>query len=284
MIIVSCVAMIVSCKKKSEPDTETQSVVDNAICEQEFMQVQPTANSRAIATKGTGATLKTTGTNSVTACDTLTKISGDTSWAMTGHIDPTFEYDFSSCPNVNGDNTQRTGKYRIRLTGPMKVAGKKMIIKLLNYVVNGNITYSCDSIIITNLSTVFTSTVPGTIPSSYSFRVEIINGVCTSSSGGWTIKYTSDKTITTNTQGTAKASDDVITVNGNSSGTNREGRNFTVNVNSIIKNASCKWISSGTMDLTPDGFKTRTVDYGNGTCDDDATYTVNGQTIAFKLK
>jgi hypothetical protein len=38
------------------------------------------------------------------------------------------------------------------------------------------------------------------------------------------------------------------------------------------------------MELTPDGFKTRTVDYGNGVCDDNATFTVNGSTVAFKLK
>jgi hypothetical protein len=43
-------------------------------------------------------------------------------------------------------------------------------------------------------------------------------------------------------------------------------------------------MTSGTVDVTPDGFKTRTVDFGNGACDDDATYTVNGQTISFKLK
>ena len=283
IFIVLCVFLIASCKKKEKTDDETQSVVDNAICEQEFMQVQPTANSRAINTKGTGSTAKMAGTYSFTPCDTLKKISGDTNWAMGGHIDPIYEYDFSACPNINGDGTARSGKYRIRLTGPLKVAGSKMIIKLINYQINGSITYACDSMIITNISTVFSSTVAGTVPSSYSFRVQVINGVCTSTAG-WTIKYSSDKTISTNTNGTHMPFDDVITVNGNSSGTNRDGRTFTVNVNSIVKRANCKWISSGTMELTPDGYKTRTVDYGNGNCDDDATYTVNGQTIAFKLK
>jgi len=279
------VISIVSCKKKEKADDETQSVVDNAICEQEFMQVQPTANSRAINTTGTGATVKLAGTYSFSPCDTLTKISGDTAFVTntTTHVDPTYEYNFGSCPNINGDNVARSGKYRIRFTGPIKKAGSKMIIKLLNYVINGSVTYSCDSMIVTNLSTAFSSTVPGSIPNSYSFRVQVINGVCTSTAG-WTIKYSSDKTISTTTNGTHLPFDDVVTVNGTSSGTNRDGRTFTVNVNNIVKKGNCKWISSGTMELTPDGYKARTVDYGNGTCDDDATYTVNGQTIAFKLK
>ena len=146
---------------------------------------------------------------------------------------------------------------------------------MLNYKVNNNITYACDSIVVTTQAS--TSTTKG-------FQVEIINGVCTGGTG-WTIKYSSNKTITMNNNGTPLVFvDDFTTVSGTSNGTNREGRNFSVTINSIIKPLNCKWITSGSLDLTPEGLSKRTVDYGNGACDDDATYTVNGQTIAFKLK
>jgi len=38
------------------------------------------------------------------------------------------------------------------------------------------------------------------------------------------------------------------------------------------------------LELTPDGFKTRTVDFGDGTLDDKATFTVDGQTISFTMQ
>ena len=56
LVLASAVIFINSCKKNTnEVDTETQSVVDNSICEQEFMQIQPAVNNMAIKTKGTGA-------------------------------------------------------------------------------------------------------------------------------------------------------------------------------------------------------------------------------------
>ncbi len=284
LFAVSCIVGFWSCQKTTTAvDTETQSVVDNSICEQEFMQIQPTANARAINTKGTGAVAKMSGiTGTLTPCDTLRKLSGDTSWNMIGHINPVYEYDLSSCTNVNGDNIARTGKYNIRLTGPIKNVGSKMVILLQNYKV-GTTTYACDSMRITTLGSVFTSTIAGTIPTSFSFKIEVFNAVCTGGTG-WVIKYNSSKTVTINTQGTAAGSDDVMIVTGTSSGTNRNNLAFTVNVNQITKGANCKFITSGTLDITPAGFSLRTVDYGNGTCDDDATFTVNGQTVAFKMK
>lgn len=281
---VSFLIAFISCNKSATAvDSETQSVVDNSICEQEFMQIQPTANARAINTKGTGAVAKMAGiTGTLTPCDTLHKLSGDTSWTMPGHINPTYEYDLSSCTNVNGDNIARTGKYNIRLTGPIKKAGSQMIILLQNYKVSTT-TYACDSMRITTLGSVFTSTVVGTIPTSFSFKIEVFNAVCTGGTG-WVIKYNSSKTVTINTQGTAAGNDDVMIVTGTSNGINRNNLAFTVNVNQITKGANCKFITSGTLDITPAGFSIRTVDYGNGTCDDDATFTVNGQTVAFKMK
>lgn len=278
-LVASSVLVTVSCKKKTEAD-DAQSVVDNSICEQEFNQIQPTANSKAINTKGTGATLKMANTFSYTPCDTLHLLSGDTMWTNANHHDPVYEYDFSNCGNVNGDGFGRTGKYTIRLTGPIKSTGSKMIIKLNNYKVN-SISYTCDSIIVETLNSAFTGTASGSLPQSFRFKVDVINGVC--SGTGWSITYNSSKTIDTQTQGTAQPSDDVTTINGTANGKNRVGIKYTATVNNIIKRGDCPHISQGTIDITPEGFDVRTVDFGDGTCDDNATYTVKGQKIAFKL-
>lgn len=264
-----------SCKKKdNEVDTETQSVVDNSICEQEFMQIQPTTNNLAINTKGTGAKKVTANSSLLAACDTLVYLSGDTTYANLTNP-PKWQFSFTSCSAANHDGVVRTGTITVTFLGKPKTAGSKAIIKLYNYKVNNNITYACDSIVVTTQAA--TANTKG-------FQVEIINGVCTGGTG-WTIKYSSNKTITMNNNGTPLVfADDFTTVAGSSNGTNREGRNFSVTINDIVKPLNCKWITSGSLDLTPEGLSKRTVNYGTGNCDDDATYTVNGQTIAFKLK
>lgn len=266
-----------SCKKNTnEVDTETQSVVDNSICEQEFMQIQPTTNNLAVNTKGTSAKKEMAGFQMAAACDTLTYISGDTTFANTNNP-PVFEFNFSNCSAPNFDGVSRSGKLTVKFYGRPKLPNSKSVIKLQNYVVTkatGSINYTCDSIIVTTQP--FTTNTRG-------YNVQIVNGAC--SADNWTIKYSSTKTITINNNGTPLVfNDDFTTVTGSANGTNRVGRNFTVNINNIVKPNNCKYITSGSLDLTPDGLNKRTVDYGTGACDDDATYTVNGQTIAFKLK
>ncbi len=271
-VIASSLVFVYSCKKDTkEVDTETQSVVDNSICEQEFSQIQPTSNNLAIKTKGTSAAKLA---NVLGGCDSLTYISGDTSAAgFTNTNPPTFEYNYGTCSLANVDGVARTGKLWIRFIGRPNTVGSKTIIKLINYKVNGLITYSCDSILVTTL----TNSV-----STKSWNVKIINGVCTGS--GWNIKYASDKTITVLTQSTPALSDDEVQVTGTANGTNRDGRDFDVVITNITKPASCKHITKGTVEVTPKDFSKRTVDFGSGACDNQATFTVNGQTIAFTLK
>ena len=45
----------------------------------------------------------------------------------------------------------------------------------------------------------------------------------------------------------------------------------------------CPWIVSGTIEATPDDNFVRVLDYGNGTCDNNATITVDGNVYNIKL-
>ena len=271
IFLTSSLVFFNSCKKKTnEVDSETQSVVDNSICEQEFMQIQPTTNNMAIKTKGTGAQRLA----GVTAgCDSLTYLGGDLTYSNTANP-PRYSFVYNLCGAANVDGVVRTGTVLVTFVGKPKLVGSKTIIKLLGYNVNGTISYKCDSIVVTTLS--------DTLNPVKSFNVKVINGLCVGN--GWQIEYACDKTIAVNTNSTIVLNDDVTTVNGSANGVNRNGKKFTVNTNNITKAASCKWISKGTVDVTPEGLATRTVDFGNGNCDPDATYTVNGQTIKFVMK
>jgi hypothetical protein len=263
----------ISCKKDTKDvDGDVQSVVDNSICEQEFMQIQPNVNNLAINTKGTGAKKVMAGANVGGTCDTLKYLYGDTVNFSSANP-PVFEFDYGTCSLGAFDGHTRTGKLNIRLIGKIKTAGSKTIIKMSNYKINGNITYSCDSMVVTTTTVTL---------SQYSFNVQVINGVCTGS--GWELKYSCNKNVTINLNNPG-GSDDVLMITGTANGTNRHGKNYDVVLNQITKHANCKWISAGTLEITPEGLGTRTVNYGeDDVCDNNATYSLNGQTIAFEMK
>ena len=274
--------MVIACNKKEtvEVDNETQSSVDNAIAEQEYMAVIPAVQAHAINTKGTGAQ---GGRSANTRCDTLTLISGDTLWGTANHIDPTYTMNISNnaCAQTLADGRFRLGALSIRLTGKVRTPGSKMIIKMINYRA-ALVSYKCDSFVVTTLAS----------GSNFNkFNARLVNGIC--QTANWTIKYSFDRTTTFYPSGNG-SSDPVTYMYGTASGTNRQGLNFSMSIPEIsplVKYSSCQYISSGIMALTPEGFATRTIDYGYsispavyGGCDEDASFTVNGNTVAFKLK
>jgi len=78
--------------------------------------------------------------------------------------------------------------------------------------------------------------------------------------------------------------DDVWRIEGNSSGTTREGVVWTASYPSaVVKKASCKWFSSGSVLVTPAGEVPRTINFGDGTCDNKATLTIGDKTIDILL-
>ncbi len=130
----------------------------------------------------------------------------------------------------------------------------------------GGINYSCDSLVITTKEST----------TSYAtFDIKLMNGAC--KTGTSTINYKFDRTFTVYPNGDAIGGDAVTYVYGTASGTNRQGTNFSTTVSqgtSLVKFKTCQYITKGTMELTPEGFKPRTINFGDGKCDDEATFTV----------
>ncbi len=280
LLALSSLFILNSCTKEDqEVDNETQSAVDNAVCEQQFMAIAPVVNEKGIneagikkiaASCGTWTILGAIGNTTITPSSNDTIDSNADGFYDNGPV--TFEIDYGTTTGCLAFDSLSTkyGKIRITTAKRWSAYNNPVTIDLLNYKIN-TVNYSAQ-IIITRLDSVTVTT-------------QINNGHCTN--GTWNIDYTGTKTIKQIAGFSTKnnEADDVISITGSSSGKNREGRNFTTNITSaLIKKSTCKWMSSGTVDVTPDGFKTRTVDFGNGSCDDDATFTVNGQTISFKLK
>ena len=81
--------------------------------------------------------------------------------------------------------------------------------------------------------------------------------------------------------------DDVYSITGSGTGTNREGRNFTITITTALKRlvkVGCRWPVSGVIEIQPDDLKLRTIDFGSGTCDDEATVTVGKKSRTVHLR
>ncbi len=270
--VVAGITFVFSCKK-NKVDNEVQSVIDNAICDQEFMRIPVVINGRASQVVGIKKMMPGFGNVVAYTCpkDTL---KGDTTGYASGTYTntanlPVLELDWLTGCTDQIDGTTRSGKVSAMFSKPYSQNGCVETISLLNYKV-GNLSYS--------------GTIKVTRSSAYVFSVEVIGGKC--SDGSFNISWNATRTITwVSGMGDLNELNDVFEITGGSSGVNRDGTVFTCNITTaLVKSADCKWISKGVMEVTPDGLKTRVVDFGDGSCNAAATFTVNGNTYTFNMQ
>jgi hypothetical protein len=278
ILVTSSILLLNSCKKKKEVDNETQTVVDNAVCEQQFMAIQPVVNTKGINEAGIKKTAACEswiilgamgGTNTPNpTLDTL-DVNADGAYDN-GPV--TFQIDYGTVGCAGADGIVKTGKINITTAKRWSQYNNTITVELVGYKY-GNISY--------------TGTVTISKPDSVTIITNVINGHCTD--GTWNIDYSCSKTMKQIAGYSTKSdlTDDAYSIYGTSNGVNRESRAFSTSISSstpIVKYANCKWISSGVIEVTPSGLSARSVDFGSGGCDDDATFTVDGQTVSFKLK
>ncbi|MDQ3046156.1 MAG: hypothetical protein M3R27_01310 [Bacteroidota bacterium] len=259
MLFVTAIAITFNACKKEEPDTETQSAVDNSLCEGEFTRVMNTVNSFGINEQGVKSMSRS-------ASPTITIDPADT---LDG-FPVTMIVDYGTGTTDSVDGKTRKGQMICVFSDNWTNVGAKIKINLVNYSVNG-VAYAVDSVKLTHNAT-------------FAFTTDVFKGVCTNPS--WTLEWACNRTFTQlSGMGTPEnVYDDVFQLTGNASGVTREGKGYTVSIQSpIVRRTSCTWIESGRLDLTPDGLATRTVDFGNGTCDNQATLTINGNSFTFTM-
>ncbi|NVO04014.1 MAG: hypothetical protein HXX09_15060 [Bacteroidetes bacterium] len=79
--------------------------------------------------------------------------------------------------------------------------------------------------------------------------------------------------------------DDGYSITGNGSGVTTDGNSFVITITKALKaSLSCMWLTCGTVEITPQGLSTRIIDFGNGTCDREATVLINDETYNIVLK
>lgn len=188
----------------------------------------------------------------------------------------TITVDFGTTNCTATDGRSRRGQLVITITDYYRNAGCVMTVQPVNYYVND---YKVEG----------TKTVTNdgrNAAGNLSFSVSVTNGKVTSPNGDY-VEYASTRTrewiegesTTFLTNGVSGILDDVYLITGFANGTNRDGRTFTATVTSALRvELDCRWITSGTFELMPQDLKTRTIDYGTGACDNEATVSIGNRT------
>ncbi|HEU4718249.1 MAG TPA: hypothetical protein VFU15_10460 [Bacteroidia bacterium] len=259
-VIVIAALAINSCKKDTT-DTDTTAETDNSICENEFMRTLPTVNSIAIDDAG----VHRTGPGNTMSSSCPSHYIIGTQWPKTLVID----YGTGCTDPVDGK--VRKGRIRCVLSNSWDSIGTTCTMSLDTFFVG---------------AIQFEGTCTITRTGTNTFHKVVTNGKCTKSgTSPWTVLWDCDRTIEYQSGLTDSTQVQVIKITGTNHGTDRNGKTWSSDITTpIIRDMDCSWLTSGVVDITPEGKPTRTVNFGDGTCDNKGTITVDGSTFEFTMQ
>jgi hypothetical protein len=169
----------------------------------------------------------------------------------------------SGCTGADG--IFRSGKISYLFSGPLLWPGSTATVTFNQYIVNG---YGLQgSYSITNNS----SQASGII-----FTTQVTNGMITYPDAT-NYHYAASRTYTmTAGSGTPyDISDDVYSITGNSSFSASTGAGITFNITTpLVKAVNCHNVSAGVVSFIYNQVVNGTIDFGNGTCDNQAILTI----------
>ncbi|MDQ3101244.1 MAG: hypothetical protein M3R08_07645, partial [Bacteroidota bacterium] len=162
------------------------------------------------------------------------------------------------------------GQLLVTFTGAYGEAGTVITITPQGFHVNDHL--------IQGLKTV---TNAGANEQGHTYFTIAVNGTVTAPDGSWTSTHSGQRVRTwIEGEGTPVIQDDVYSITGTGNGTNRNGVTYTAAITTPLRvEADCPWIVSGVYQITPAGRQARVIDFGNGTCDQQATVTIGNYTF-----
>ena len=176
--------------------------------------------------------------------------------------------DFGTTNCLGADGRNRRGKIIVNYTGNYFEQGSVKIVTFDNYYRNDNKVEGTRTVTNTGLNA----------NNQYTWKIEARNMKITKTDGKFHT-WNSDR-VRTMLAGyeTANWQDDEYTITGNASGTNSNDVTYTATITSPLHRLmSCKWIDKGIIQFENSKGKSRVLDFGNGTCDNQATVEVTGR-------
>ncbi len=249
--LVVSLLLFSACRR--EENTDWSYSADNSTADEAFQDIYKNANTIG---EGNESDFRN-------GCVVITRTA-----ARAGQFPDTLTVDFGAAC-VGRDGRTRSGVLNIIMTAPWRDVGSVTTITTNNYVVNGFA-----------ISGIKTITRQGLNVAGNPVHNIVVTNASITNPQGETATWNCNRTVemiagqTTNfaSHGVTGVTDDVFSITGTASGTSRNGTNYTANTTeALIRRMDCRWITDGVVELTPNGGDARTIDFGDGTCDNQAT-------------
>jgi len=261
--------MFQSCEKEKKPvnNSEDQAAAADLAASEQFYDDAWNISGQAVST-GSVAGLKMSGNAQIlNGCATVTR--------DTVSVPHTATIDFGPTNCLCSDGRYRRGQIVVSWQGAFLDSGHVHTIGFNNYYVNDH-------------QVTGTKTVTNTGNNSAGqMQIGIaVNGAIILPANGGTrsINYNRVRTWV-NGQNTPVRHDDAFEITGSGTMTRPNGSSYSSTITSpLLRSFNCQWIRGGVIQITNTATNTtRTLDYGNGSCDDQAVLTVNGTSTPITL-
>jgi hypothetical protein len=266
IIVIGLTVITTSCKKNNDIQLEDKVLSqDDAYAESTYENVSDMANEAYDMKTGN---LKSADWNRIflSECATVT---------MDTNIFPrTLTIDFGDVNCLCNDGRYRRGKIDITFTGKYREPGTIITHGFENYFVNDKSVGG--SKVVTNMGL--------NENGNLNFTIEV-TGIIQKPDSSGTFTWNSSR-VREWIQGsdTPNRWDDIYLVTGTANGARPNGLTWEREIMTPLRvELACRFIVSGTVELHPEGRPVSLLDYGNGDCDNIATFTMNGKTYTIHL-
>ena len=255
-IVLISIALVFNACRKSERDSDkdTSAASDNATAENVFAGIF-----KSIGEFSDSTTQLRTASCASFSVDSV----GVNSWPKT----LTINFDTINCLGADGNN--RRGKIIATFTGRYRDSLTTISISLVNFYFNNNLVQVGTHTIINK---------GHNMAGNLIYSINVQNASITNTSNQ-TIKWNSVRSREWISGENTRLNpwDDVYLITGSADGTAKNGNTFTAIINTPLRVAlNCRWIEAGVFTITPQNLSPRIIDFGNGTCDANATVSING--------
>lgn len=210
--------------------------------------------------------LTQTGTEDRGTCPTVTLMPLET-----GVYPKTLTIDFGTGCTTSGGQTA-SGKIVAVFSGSINQSGTNITVTLENFTYRG---YTVAGAYNVKINPVGTYT--GTITNG---SIKTPEGKTTTYAGTFTAIQIEGQS----TSGQNATGDDVYSISVNLSGVDTNGKNYTAQTNTALrKELDCDWIVSGVVEIKITGQTKKSLDFGQGTCDNMATLKVGPLSTPIQL-
>lgn len=264
LALFTIIAITTSCNKEGTDDAADSELTTAGNSEQGESVSDEAGNIADAAYKGTSLFGKySSETSSLDALGNCATITADT--IASPH---TLVIDFGTTNCTGNDGRTRRGKIMVTYTGKYFEAGSVKTMTFDNFYRNDNKVEGTRTI--TNL---------GLNASGHpNWSVVATNMKITKSDGNthtWNSTRNREMVAGFDTEAYL---DDAYLITGSANGTNVKGRTYTANITTPLhRSLSCRCIDSGIIEFTRSNGAARTIDFGNGTCDNEAVVTLTGK-------